>query len=293
MEAPPPRSRRRWLLGALVLCVLLGVGLLLSGWFPQERLRLLAERQIRQAIGPGSRIGALHVVPGRLWAEITDLVIEGPTYRIEAPRARVRASWALVMGRGIDLQLLEARGARITLRPIPPDQPPGARPSVRIARLHLEDATLVYSDPALRGDVRLDHVDVAGSIGSGALVATAAGGAWLRTPEVPLGPVNARARVSPELLLDIDAADAGTVRSRVHASGRIQTAQPGALDVEYTASLDLGELAGYAPDPLALSGVVEAGGTVGGTLKVPLAAGTLSGARLSVSDWPIDRKSVV
>ena len=100
-----------------MLCALLGVGLLLSGWFPQERLRLLAERQIRQAIGPGSRIGALHVVPGRLWAEVTDLVIEGPTYRIEAPRARVRASWALVMGRGIDLQLLEAKGARITLRP--------------------------------------------------------------------------------------------------------------------------------------------------------------------------------
>jgi outer membrane protein insertion porin family len=272
-----------------VLCVLLGVGLLLSGWFPQGRLRLLAERQIRQAIGPGSRIGALHVVPGRLWAEVTDLVIEGPTYRIEAPRARVRASWALVMGRGIDLQLLEARGARITLRPPPPDQPPAVLPSVRIARLHLEDATLVYADPALRGDVRLDHVDVAGSIGSGALVATAAGGAWLRTPEVPLGPVSARARVSPELLLDIDAADAGTVRSRVHASGRIQTAQPGALDVKYSASLDLGELAAYAPDPVALSGVVEAGGTVGGTLKVPVSAGTLSGARLSVSDWPIDR----
>ena len=232
MEAPPPRtrSRRRWLLGALVLCALLGVGLLLSGWFPQERLRLLAERQIRQAIGPGSRIGALHVVPGRLYAEITDLVIEGPTYRIEAPRARVRANWALVMGRGIDLQLLEARGARITLRPIPPDQPPAARPSVRIARLHLEDATLVYSDPALGGDVRLDHVDVAGSIGSGALVATAAGGAWLRTPAVPLGPVNARARVSPELLLDLDVRRRGhraLARARVgpHPDGRARRAR--------------------------------------------------------------------
>src|SRR5690348_16920516 len=99
-DEPAPtrtRMRRRWLLGALVLCILLGIGLLASGWFPQERLRLLAERQIRQSIGPGSRIGALHVVPGKLYAEISDFVVEGPTYRIEAPRARVRASWALVM----------------------------------------------------------------------------------------------------------------------------------------------------------------------------------------------------
>jgi outer membrane protein insertion porin family len=291
MEASPPpiRSRRRSLLGALLLCALLAMGLLLSGWFPQERLRLLAERQIRQAIGPGSRIGALHVVPGRLYAEIGDFVVEGPTYRIEAPRARVRANWALVMGRGIDLQLLEAEGARITLRPPPSDQPASLLPTVRIASLHLKDATLVYSDPALEGDVRLEHVDVRGAIGSGTLVAAAAGGAWQRTPAVPLGPLNARVRVSPELLLDLESADAGTVRSRVRASGRIQTREPGSLDVKYDASLDLAELAGYAPEPIEMGGMLAAGGTVGGTLKAPVAAGTLSGARIAVTDWPIDR----
>jgi outer membrane protein insertion porin family len=290
METPSPSPpRRRWLLGALVLCALLGVGLVLSGWFPQERLRLLAERQIRQAVGPGSRIGALHVVPGKLYAEISDLVIEGPTYRIEAKHARVRANWALVMGRGIDLHTLEAHGAHITLRPPPPDQPATVLPSVRIASLHLKDATLVYSDPALEGDVRLEHVDVSGSIGSGALVATASGGAWQRTPVVPLGPLNARARVSPELAIDLESADAGTARSRVRASGRIQTAQPGALDVTYAAALDLAELAGYAPNAVAVAGTVEAGGTVGGTMNAPVAAGTLSGTRLLVTDWPIDR----
>ncbi|MET0556674.1 MAG: translocation/assembly module TamB domain-containing protein, partial [Vicinamibacteria bacterium] len=271
------------------MCVLLGVGLLLSGWFPQERLRLLAERQIRQAIGPGSRIGALHVVPGRLYAEIADLVIEGPTYRIEAKQARVRANWALVMGRGIDLHTLEADGAVITLRPPPPDQPPSVLPAVRIASLHLKDATLVYSDPALEGDVRLEHVDVSGAVGSGTLVATAAGGAWQRTPVVPIGPLNARARISPELVVDLEAADAGTARSRVRASGRIQTADPGALDVKYDASLDLAELAGYAPQPVAAAGILAAAGSVGGTLEAPVAKGTLSGTRLAVTDWPIDR----
>lgn len=286
---PPPRPRRRWLLAALLLCALLGVGLLLSGWFPQERLRLLAERQIRQAIGPGSRIGALHVVPGKLYAEIADFVIEGPAYRIEAPRARVRASWALVMGRGIDLQLLEAEGARITLRPPPAEQPPSVLPAVRIADLRLSDATIVYSDPALEGDVVLERVNVTGSVGSGALVATAAGGSWQRTPQVPLGPVNARARVSPELVVEIDSADAGTLRSRVRASGRVQTAEPGALDVKYEASLDLGELAGYAPEPVALAGALAASGTVGGTMKAPVASGTASGERIALTGWPIDR----
>jgi hypothetical protein len=281
-EATLPRtSRRRWLLGALVLCALLGVGLLLSGWFPQERLRLLAERQIRQAIGPGSRIGALHVVPGRLYAEIADFVLEGPTYTIEAPRARVRASWALVMGRGIDLHLLEAEGAHITLRPSPPDQPASAVPAVRIADLRLKDATLVYSDPALEGDLRLEHLDVTGSIGSGVLVARAAGGAWQRTPQVPFGPLNARARVSSDLVVDLESADAGTLRSRLRASGRIQTAAPGALDLKYGASLDLAELAGYAPEPIEVTGALTADGSVGGTLEAPTATGTIEGARIA------------
>jgi outer membrane protein insertion porin family len=293
-EAPKsPRrahpSQRRWILAALLLCILLGVGLLASGWFPQERLRLLAERQIRQAIGPGSRIGALHVVPGKLYAQIDDLVVDGPTYRIEAPHARVRANWGFVLGRGIDLRTLEAEGARITLRPPPPDRPPAVLPSVRVESVRITDATVVYSDPALEGDVRLDHVAVSGAIGSGTLVATAAGGAWQRSPVVPLGPVSARAQVSPELVLDLEAADAGTARSHVHASGRLQTADPGAVDLKYSASLDLGELASFAPRPVDVEGVIESGGSVGGTLKAPVASGTVSGARLVAGEWPIDR----
>lgn len=218
------RPRRLLAIGALVL--LLTLGLVAAGWFPQERLRMLVESRMREAIGPRSRIGALHVVPGSLSAELRELTLEGPTYRIEVPHARVRATLALLIRGRIDLRSLEASGARITLRPPPETVNPEPLPAVRIQSLRLTDAVVTYEDERLGGVVRLDGVDVNGSIGEGMLVATARGGVWSREPEVPLGPVSTRTHVSEALALDIESLEAGTPRSRVRASGQIQTADP-------------------------------------------------------------------
>src|SRR5262245_24314977 len=186
------RAGRKWLrprrlLAVAALCILLGLGLLATGWFPQERVRLLVERRMREAIGPRSRIGALHVVPGSLSAELRELTLEGPSYRIEVPHARVRATMALLTRGALDLRSLEADRVRITLRP-PPETEPSERTPVRIESLRVTDAVVTYEDDRLGGPVRFDDVDLSGSIGSGTLEATVGGGVWSRQPEIALGP---------------------------------------------------------------------------------------------------------
>ncbi len=281
--------RPRRLLAIAALCLLLGLGLVAAGWFPQERLRLLVEKRIQESIGPRSRVGALHVVPGSLSADLRELTLEGPAYHIEVPQARVRLTLAMLTRGTIDVRTLEATGARITLRPPPETAGATPRPDVRIQSLRLTDAVVTYEDDRLGGPVRIDDVDASGSIGDeGVLVATARGGAWSRQPEVPIGPLSARARVSRALDLDVETFEGVTRKSRVHASGRIQTADPGALDVRWDGALDLAELAGYAPRSLPASGALKAGGTVGGTLDAPIASGAASGEGLRYDVWTLD-----
>jgi outer membrane protein insertion porin family len=280
--------RPRRLLAVAALCLLLALGLLAAGWFPQERVRLLVERRMREAIGPRSRIGALHVVPGSLSAELRELTLEGPSYRIEVPHARVRATLALVLRGTLDLRSLEADSPRITLRP-PPAGAPAERADVRIAWLRVTDATVIYEDERLGGPLRLDDVDASGSIGEGALVASASGGLWSRDPQVPLGPASLRAQVSPAFDLDVQSLEAGTPRSRLRGSGRIQTADPGTLDLRWDASADLQELASFAPGAGKVTGLVNASGTMIGTMDAPSVSGSAGGERLLLRELEVDR----
>ena len=293
MAQTSTHAGRRWLrprrlLAIAALCIVLGLGFLAAGWFPQERVRLLVERRMREAVGPRSRIGALHVVPGSLSAELRELTLEGPAYRIEVPHARVRTTLAMLTRGTIDLRSLEASGARITLRPAPEATEPTPRPDVRIQSLRLTNATVTYEDERLGGTVHIEGVDASGSIGQGALVATARGGAWSREPEVPIGPASVRARVSRALDLDVDSFEGGTPRSRMHASGRIGNATPMTLEVRWDATLDLEELSGYAPRPTPASGTLRAKGTVTGTTDAPTAAGSADGDVLRFDAWTID-----
>src|SRR5262245_37363633 len=129
--------RPRRILAVAALCLLLGLGLFATGRFPQERVRLLVEDRLREAIGPRSRIGALHVVPGSLSADIRELTLEGPAYHIEVPHARVRATMALLLRGTLDLRSLEADSPRITLRPPPESAPPTPRPDIHIDLLRV------------------------------------------------------------------------------------------------------------------------------------------------------------
>ena len=73
--------RGRSILKAVLALFVLAVVLVSLGYFPQDVVRRYVEQRIQNALGPGSRIRRMHVVPGRLTTEAYDLVIEGPTYR--------------------------------------------------------------------------------------------------------------------------------------------------------------------------------------------------------------------
>src|SRR6185436_20822152 len=79
--------------------------------------RRLVESRLRAALGPGARVGALSVVPGRLRAEARDVVFEGPAYRVEVRRLRVALSPGTLWAPGLDIRSLEVDGARVVLRP--------------------------------------------------------------------------------------------------------------------------------------------------------------------------------
>src|SRR6187397_594850 len=92
----PGRRRRR---AAIVALLVAAITALAFGIFPQDPLRRLAEGQLRRVLGPDSRIGELHLVPGRLSAELRDVVIEAPGYSVTVARVRVRAHPATLLGR--------------------------------------------------------------------------------------------------------------------------------------------------------------------------------------------------
>ena len=113
----PLRKRTVILLGlGLVLAVL---ALLALGWFPQEVLRSSLEARLRAALGPKSSVKGIHVVPGGLRAEVWDLVIEGPTYRLEVPRAQVSLAAGFIFGRDLVLNSVWMENPRLRLHPVP------------------------------------------------------------------------------------------------------------------------------------------------------------------------------
>ena len=78
----------------LRLLAVVAAAALLLGLFPQDPLRRWTESRLRAALGGQVRLGALHVVPGALRADVADLLLETPLYRFEVPRARIDVSAA-------------------------------------------------------------------------------------------------------------------------------------------------------------------------------------------------------
>ena len=99
--------------GALAVGALL---LFAFGYFPQEILRDQVERRLQEALGPGSSIRRMHVVPGRLSTDVYGLVVEGPSYKLTVPRARLVLGLltVLLLGSTVAAAFL-ARRARLRL----------------------------------------------------------------------------------------------------------------------------------------------------------------------------------
>src|SRR4029453_2765564 len=188
----------------IVALLIAAITALVFGIFPQDPLRRLAEGQLRRVLGPDSRIGQLHLVPGRLSAELRDVVIEAPGYSVTVARVRVRAHPATLLGRSVSLALVEAEAPRVTLHP-QADAPASERPpSLSIDRLDVSGLRLVYVD-AGAPLFDADGIEAHGAIGSGPLELSAPG-ATLHTTRQPLtlGPARARVRLSSDLELQIE-----------------------------------------------------------------------------------------
>ncbi|HVR69263.1 MAG TPA: translocation/assembly module TamB domain-containing protein, partial [Vicinamibacteria bacterium] len=281
-------SRRAAVLVVLVAAAVLGA--LALGWFPQGPLRGLLESRLRALVGPDSRIGGVRVVPGRLSVELRGLVLDAPTYRLEADRVHVTLSRDTLFRDGLFVDRLEMHGGHVVVRtpsePVPPAPPPSGPLVIR--DVAIGGVTFSYEDPALGGPLVLRSLDVSGSVGEGVLAAQASGGVWQRADPIALGPLRARLRISPRLELHLESLTAGLTRTRVEAAGALGRVGDLRPDLRFEARADLAELgplAGLSP----ASGMVQAHGRAWGTADAINVEAELDGRRLQASGWTLDR----
>src|SRR5688572_27112143 len=152
--------------GALAVGALL---LFTFGYFPQEILREQVERRLQEALGPGSSIRRMHVVPGRLSTDVYGLVVEGPTYRLTVPRARLVLAPGFLWGGSLEFRAVELDQPVLEMWEGPPREkrPPVDRRLV-IGRLHVAGGSVVYRSGS-QGTFVVRNVALDGSVGSGTI----------------------------------------------------------------------------------------------------------------------------
>jgi outer membrane protein insertion porin family len=288
-------SRRRAFRAALIL-LLAAFLLFVTGLFPQNLLQVLVERRLLVAAGPGSRIGSLHVVPAVLRAEITDLVLTAPGYRIEAPRVRLALMPGALIGRRLALRFLEIDSPRIVAIPGATSRssgPPLRELPVLVYRLAIRDGELRYRATGGR-ELTLRQVEADGAVGAGGLQLRAAGGTWSGSKPLAIGPIAIRLALSPDLHLELRSLEARTAGSRVQASGDLGRLTAPAPKLHLQAGLDLGELAMLLDEPPSrpYRGIANLQATLGGSIDSPAIQARLSGSSLLAAGWPIEQAEV-
>jgi outer membrane protein assembly complex protein YaeT len=282
------RRRRGRVLLILLALVLVAVAFVLVGWFPQELLRGFVETRLKAALGPKSSIKRMHVLPGRLSVEVYDLVIEGPTYRLEVPHTRMVLTSRFLISRALAFKVLEMESPRLSV--FPGAQPgPKASPlreplDVRSARI--TNATVSYQAP--RGTLVFEHIDLSGSIG-GIVDVSSPKGAWNR-PEgpFPFEASHARVRVSPLLELTIEDLTAAARNSRLHASGPLGTIADFNPDLRVDADLDLADINALERRTPAMSGKASVSGRWTGSKEGLRADLDIRGGGIRFAGWPVD-----
>jgi outer membrane protein assembly factor BamA/autotransporter translocation and assembly factor TamB len=282
------RSRRRAALYVALGLLVAALGFIVLGWFPQEPLRRVLETRLREGLGPGSSVRRLHVVPGKLRTEVTDLVIEGPAYRLEVPRARVIFSPGFFWGRSLSFREIVMEGPRLTIRPDPrparESQP--LRKPLLIRRFHVTGGTVTYAHPT-QGRLVLRGVEASGGLGTGALQVASTGGVWEREGgALPAAPLEGRLQVSTRLDIAVIDLRGGLLGSTFNARGSL--GRVGALrpDLHVEASVDLADLARF--DVRGLRGRVATAGHLGSDERGLGFEADLEGTRLDLAGWPVD-----
>jgi outer membrane protein insertion porin family len=267
---------------------LVGLAFILAGRFPQELLRGFVEKRLQAALGPKSAIKRMYVVPGKLSVEVYDLVIEGPTYRLESPHTRMVLAPGFLVGRALAFKALEMDSPRLSVFPTaqPGPKPSPLRQALDVRSLRVTNAMVSYQAP--RGTLVFEHIDLSGSIG-GTVELASTTGSWNR-PEgpFPFGASHARVRVSPFLELTIQELTAVARNSRLRASGPLGTVANFNPDLQVEADLDLSDINALERRTPPMSGDVAVAGRWTGTKEGLRADLGVRGGDLVVSGWPVD-----
>ena len=268
------------------------LALLALGFFPQEILRSPLEARLRRALGPKSSIKRIHVVPGGLRAEVWDLVIKGPTYRLEIPHARVSLAAGFILGRDLVLNSVWMENPRIRLHPVPgPSKEPTLKQPLLIHDLTVTGATITYAPPPPTGELILRDVALGGPVGfDGVLEVASSGGLWNQAPPLRIVATQGRLRVSSRLEVEVESFESGTPLSRVRLAGHLGRVGILHPDLKLDAEIGLRDLRQIEALP-AMDGRL----TVSGRLSQPADAihieTQVSGSNLRLAGWPVDRAS--
>ena len=280
-------ARRGRIFVVLVLLAIVLVVLVLLGFLPQDILRRFVEKRLQTGLGAGSSIGRMHTVPGRLSTDVEDLVIQGPTYRLTVPKARVVLEPGFLFGKGLTFLSVVLDSPRLEITPATTGDSAAVNQIVFIRQLTVTNATIVYH-LGPNNQLTLTGVSMRGAVGEASLDVAAKGGSWQRDTTVALGPVTGRLRVSSRLDIGIDTLQADVLHSHVQVSGSL--GRIGALnpDLRLQARIDLRDLSalGLNAD---VSGRVTASGKLTGLGDSLTLDTKIEGGTLKISGWPVDR----
>ncbi len=255
--------RSRSILKAVLALGVLTLILIALGFFPQDFLRRYVERRIQTALGPGSRVSRMHVIPGRLSTEAYDLVIEGPTYRLTAPRVRMVLAPGFLWGQYLSFRVVEIERPTLEVWPGPPGEPtqPLDQPLV-IRDLRVSDGSLVYRHVD-QGTFAIRTIGLNGGIGQGTIALGASGGTWRREPRpIPIGPLSGVLRISSALEITIDSFQGSVADTRLRVAGALGFAGDLKPDLAIDADVALDDLAAFGAPPM--EGRVRAEGRLKG-----------------------------
>ena len=318
MNGPAP-ARRKWWKLLLLFAVFSIVALIVLGWYVstdsfQQMVRRKVVASLEDATGGRVEIGEFHTIPLRLRIDVRNLTIHGreaadqiPLFHVDRLQAEVKIISIFSKKVGLHALLLDRPVAHIVVYPDGSTNQPsplvkqGANGnplariySLSISRVEVDHGELLWA--AEKIPMEFDAQDVAFQLNYSFLrqhyeLELQVGRAPTRYQQYP--PFSWHARTSMVLArdhADILKLDAGTEKSQIHLSGKVQNFQHPQLTAEYGGTLDVAELSALIEPPPQRKNSGREGAVRKGTALI-VGKGTVSLQDFS-SDGTVDIKDL-
>ncbi len=277
MNGPAP-ARRKWWKLLLLFALFSMVVLTLLAWYVttdsfQQRVRRKVVASLEDATGGRVEMGEFHTIPLRLRVDVRNLTIHGreapdqvPYFHVDRLEAELKiisifskevGLHALTLDRPVVHIIVYPDGS--TNQPSPPVKPgaPGNPVaqlfSLSVSRVEVDRGELLWA--AQKIPLEFDARNVSLQLNYSFLrrqyeMELAVGGAPTKYQQYP--PFSWHARASMVLArdhADILKLDAGTEKSQIHLSGKLQNFQHPQITAEYGGTMDVSELAALVERP--------------------------------------------